>query len=802
MNRNVGVRRTLLAGVALAGMGGPALAQEVDGAGGVADIVVTATRQSASLQAIPIAVTALSGDTLAAASITSLKDVAQLAPGLQILPAFTPGNPIFQIRGQVQTDTAPTIDPSVGVYFDDVYIARSAGSLANFLDVARVEVLKGPQGTLFGKNTTGGAIRIISNRPNDRFEGYAKIGYQSYDKATIEGVLNIPITNGVNFRAAGQYIHKTGGYYKNIITGNPIDTDKTFFGRASLLLEPTDNLEILLQGDYTNVDAGGLPNRLKDFVLANGASVALSVAAQNGKPGNIAAGTAIILNQITQTGGRNLYADVRIVTADGLSYTPGTPPTVGYTGGSTDPFNRFKAYGGAANISLDMDFATLRSITAYREVRYTSSYNTDGAGGNVYITRSRGNVNSDQFSQELLLNGNAFDDRLDWTVGGIYFNENALQNDKSAPLFYLSAPGGSPGNITIADSKNKSWGVFAQGKFAVTDALSVTAGARRSHDKRSFVAQAYSLRLTSPQVCSYTVANGLATLPIFSSPCSLSQSASFNQWSYTASVDYQLGQGQLLYVRTGRGYRAGGFNARVALPQVLGSFDPEIVTDYEVGLKADWLNRTLRTNIALFTSKSRDTQQTVNGVSGVTSFTRTSNVGTRKVRGVEGEITAVPSKNLSFDANFAYTTGKLVNPFTPDVSWLPETPKWTFGYGATLQGDLSDAVHATLRADLSYRDKMKSINVLRGAAPVGSPAGTLGPVVYVPKYKDRILINARATLAHSRTGIELAVFGTNLLNERYAARIIGINGLGIGMETLGEPRVLGVELKVPFGAMK
>jgi iron complex outermembrane receptor protein len=435
-------------------------------------------------------------------------------------------------------------------------------------------------------------------------------------------------------------------------------------------------------------------------------------------------------------------------------------------------------------------------------LRVSVSIIAAGAGGNVYITKSRGNVDSDQFSQELLLNGDALDNRLDWTVGGIYFNENALQNDKSAPLLYLTIPGGSPGNITIADSSNKSWGVFAQGTFALTDALSITAGARRSHDKRSFVAQAYSLRLTTPQVCTYTVANGLATLPIFSSPCSLSQSASFNQWSYTASVDYQLGQGKLVYARTGRGYRAGGFNGRVALPQVLGSFDPEIVTDYEVGLKADWLNRTLRTNIALFTSKSKDTQQTINGVSGVTSFTRTSNVGTRKVRGAEAEIAIVPSDNLSFDANFVYTTGKLVNPFTPDVTWLPETPSFTFGYGATLKGELSDALFGSMRVDLSYRDKMKSINVLRGPVSAGSPVNTLGPVVYVPRYEDRVLINARATLAHSRSGIELAVFGTNLLDESYAARIIGINGLGIGMETLGEPRVVGVELKVPVGAMR
>lgn len=317
-----------------------------------------------------------------------MKHVAQLSPGLQILPAFVPGNPTFQIRGQFQSDTAPTIESSVGLYFDDVNIARSAGSLANFLDIARVEVLKGPQGTLFGRNTTGGAIRIVSNRPTSDFEGYGKIGYQSFDKLTMEGVVNVPLTEGVAFRGAAQYIHKSGGAFTNGLNGKPIDTDKTFFGRGSLLVEPNDRLEILIQGDYTEVKAGGVGQYLKDFIVGNSAASALNNAARIGQPGNIAAGTAAILAEIAsqQSHPRTINADVRIVTADRVIYTPATattPASFSYVGGQMNPFNNYKAYGGAANASYDLGFASLRSITALRRVRYGSAYNLDGLGINI-----------------------------------------------------------------------------------------------------------------------------------------------------------------------------------------------------------------------------------------------------------------------------------------------------------------------------------------------------------------------------------------------------------------------------------
>ena len=159
-------------------------------------------------------------------------------------------------------------------------------------------------------------------------------------------------------------------------------------------------------------------------------------------------------------------------------------------------------------------------------------------------------------------------------------------------------------------------------------------------------------------------------------------------------------------------------------------------------------------------------------------------------------MTAVPADFLSFDSSVAYTDGSISNPSVPDVTFLNDTPTWTVGAGMTLKAPIGETFEANLRLDASYRDKMLSANVLRGPVPAGA---LLGPIIYTPSYRDRTLLNARLMLKHLATGVEVALFGTNLTNQFYEARSIGIGGLGSANATYGEPRVLGVELKVPFG---
>jgi iron complex outermembrane receptor protein len=759
---------------------------------GIADIVVTATRQSESLQKVPIAVTALSANALTQSNVTNLQNVAALSPGIQILPQFKPGDAIFQIRGQVQSDAAPTIDPSVGVYYDDVYIARSAGSLLDLLDVARVEVLKGPQGTLFGKNTTGGAIRIISNQPTHKFEGFIDGSYESFDHYRLQGVVNIPAGDTLAFRFAGEFNNKTGSYATNTFDNSDYDKNKTYAGRLSALWEPTDRLKILLEGDYSKIDAGGTPAFLRYYSLTNGPATALEAAVESGLGFNAVAGNALLQSVASAHGTRNVGSDLRDATAQSYTFDPATGQFT-YVGGDPDPKSGVKTWGALANISYDMDFATLKSITAYRHVDARYAYDVDGS---VYhILDSLQTVRSKQFSEELLLNGKALDDKLDWTVGGLYFNETPAESDQVVPLAGLSALAGSAGTVTIAHAKNKSYGVFGQGTYKFTDKLSVTGGVRYSIDKRGFDATAYNRATTGALSCLYTPANGLSLISAFQDPCDILQSKTFREVSYTGSLNYQIDPSKLIYFRTSRSYRAGGFNPRINAPEVVGSFKPEIVTDYEVGLKADWINHTLRTDIAVFHSDGSDVQETVNGISPTNgaAITTTENIGKSRVTGAEFSVTARPSSFLSFDAGLSYLHARSKNPNTPDVTFLQQVAPWTWNIGMNLDTPFSDDLKGHLRVDLSFRDKMHD------GAPLRDPA--TNAIILEGFYRDVTLLGARYTIHEGHSGIELSVYGKNLTNQLYEGRAFNVGGLGIGIGNLAEPRVIGVELKVPFGAM-
>ncbi|TAL04715.1 MAG: TonB-dependent receptor [Rhodospirillaceae bacterium] len=772
--------------------------------GGVEEIVVTATRHEQSLQLVPIAITALTSAKLTESNVTDLRNIERLSPGIQIQQQFVPGNAVFQIRGQVQSDTSPAIDPSVGVYFDDVYIARSTGSLVNLVDVARVEVLKGPQGTLFGKNTTGGAIRLVSNRPTHDFEGYVDASYESYNRTILNGVVNLPIDQKVALRVAAQYEQKSDGAVTNAVTGKNIDHDRTYFARSSLLIEPTDALSVLLEGDFTQTTTGGLPAFLKAFVPGNDTSGAseLEVGIEKGLwnftlagvPAAIAGGRAVLLNSVlTADSASRTGSDLRDVTAPSFAFTGGPPQGLSFVGGNPSPMSRSKIWGLGANITYDLGIATLRSITSYRHTAYSAAYDVDGTS--FYLLDSLQHVHSKQVSQELLLNGKALQDRLDWTVGGLYFDETPFESDKALPVAVESSLfTGTAGTTTNGDAKNKSWGVFGQGTYQLTQALSVTGGARLSKDQRSFVASAFDFHPNGSESCTYNAANGLSLLPIFSAPCSLSQSKKFSQWSYTGSINYQLDPSKLLYFRTSRGYRAGGFNPRINAPEVVGSFQPEIVVDYEGGLKADWLDRKLRTNVAIFHSLGHNVQQTVNGVSATNgaAITTTKNIGSRVVNGVELESTVRPTSYLTIDGGLTYMHARSHNPAELDVTWVQLTPAWTWTVGGTADVPISDDFDGRFRLDLSYRGKMHDGEPLRDLAT--------GGFLYVGEYKDIMLLNSRFTIHQASSGVEFAVYGRNLTNQHYEARETTISGLGIVIANRAESRVFGLEVKIPFGS--
>lgn len=767
--------------------------------GGLEDIVVTATRRSESLQRVPLAVAAIGNERLSDSNVTGLQAVTLLSPGIQIQPQFVPGNAVFQIRGQSNSDTGPTTDPSVGIYFDDVYIARSTGSLVNLVDLERVEVLKGPQGTLFGKNNAGGVIRLVSKKPTQDFEGYGKISYESFDRIAVEGVLNIPISEIAALRVVGQFVDKSDGYGTNTLNGKPIDTERTYFGRASLQIEPSDTLTILLQGDYSDTRGGGLVNYWSNYIpnSSGGPISALALAVEQGlwdfnpaTQGAAIAQAAAILESLERPNGtRKVGNDVRLPTSDSYTFDPVTRAFT-INGGELDTRNFSKTWGGSAHVDWDLGGAVLTSITAYRKLDYSASYNLDGLP--FHLLDSLQTANAKQFSQEVLLNGTSLADRLKWTLGGLYFSENALQVDRAVTFAALVALQGNAGTLANQRGKNKSYGLFGQGTYELTDKLSVTGGVRWSRDNRTFISNAFNVAIgTGAGICVFDVANGLATLPAFKPPCTLTQSSSEDQWTYSAAAQYQFDPNRQIYVRTSRGYRAGGFNARILAPVALGFFGAEVVTDYEIGLKADWLDRRLRTNIAVFQSKGTGVQATRSAVVNNQAVPITENRGTRKVTGVELDIQARPADFLTFDAGVSFLDASLKDPLNPDVFWVPLVPKWAWNIGATINQPISSTVTAKLRGDLTVRGKMYDTQE--------AVRDSNGAILVAGQYDDLVLASARLTFDHAPSGIEFAIYARNLTNKLYAARQATIGGLGFAFTTLGEPRVIGAELKVPFG---
>ena len=769
---------------------------------GIADIVVTATRRSESLQKVPISITALSGNELTQANVVNLQDVGTLSPGVQIQPQFKPGDAIFQIRGQVQADSAPSIDASVGVYFDDVYIGRSSGSLTNLVDVSRVEVLKGPQGTLFGKNTTGGAIRIVSNAPTQILGGYASGEYESFDHYRLTGVVNVPAGDTLAFRFAGQYDKKNGGYETNTVNNTKVDKLETYSFRGSMLWTPTTRMRLLVEGDYSKITGGGLPAHLRYYNPVNGPYTALEVALESGQydfaptgaafGANIATGTAILNALSTPNGTRTVGNSIQDATASSFTFNPGTGKFT-YVGGEVGPSTFTRTWGALANFTYDLDFATLKSITAYREVKSSYLYDTDGTMFN--IINSNQHQTQNQFSEELLLNGKAANNQLDWTLGGIYFNEKPYEQDVDDPLAGLSYFGGSAGTDTRSTSTNKSYGVFAQGTYKFSDQFSFTAGTRYSTDEKGFIASSYGRTPTGTQSCLYTTAGGFPTsiAGLDQAACSITQKRTFHQWSYTASFNFQFDKDKLFYVKTSRGYRAGGFNPRINAPEVISAFAPEVVTDYEAGLKADWLEHTLRTDLSVFHSIGSNVQSTVNGVAASNGavITLTENVGKRIVDGFELSLIEQPAKWLSFDQSVTYLHAVTENPLTPDDRSVQQTPPWSLNLGVTLHTDFSERVLGTLRADVSYRDHMLA------GPPLRNPA--TNAIIFSDSIPDVILVGARYTLHDSKSGIDVYVYGRNLTNQLYDSRAFNIGGLGLGIGIEAEPRVIGAGIKIPFG---
>jgi iron complex outermembrane receptor protein len=725
----------------------PALAQAADPAseGGIAEIVVTAERRETNLQDTPLAVTALTADALQASGVAVINDIAATVPNLTSTTGPQGSSDAnFFVRGVGQFDFIITNDPGVGLYVDGVYLGRTVGAMLDSGDIERVEVLRGPQGTLFGRNTLGGAINIVSRQPDPSgFSGNASATYGSRDRIDLTAGVNAPIGGDSAFRISGFY-REQDGFARNAVTGARFGATDRFGGRAQLRLGLGENLRIDLAADYSLDKSNPAPSVLRAIVPAPFFPVGAFADVQNTD---------------------NFY---RIFA-------------------SNSPEARNETYGFSGTVTLELGAATLKSITAYRKLDGFSTSDPDGTRYKLYdqdVTTEQ-----DQFSQELQLSGEALDDRLNYLIGGYYFRENAEQ-----VLGLCFAPINSPAAAPFApcnswtqgnEQKTRSYAVFGQARFKLADTFSVTLGGRYTWDKKDIVSnQFFDFRPagTPFDPTPGSPPPGLRIVaPIVTD---LADSADFEKFTPKVGVEFTPNSDFLLFASYSKGFRAGGFNGRLIAPQTsVPSYAPDTNDTYELGFKSDWLDRTLRVNGTLFYSKYKDIQQTI--ADPAVQF-RVANAGDAELKGFELEITAAPTAGLRFDAAVGYTASKfknvpvLVGPINGNR--LPFSPEWTVSVGAEYAIPLAGG---TLTPRVDYRMQSQ----------VYFTAFNLP----LEEQGDYGLLNARLSWTDADERFNIAIYGQNLTDTEYYT--FGQNALatqGVAYNYLGRPREYGVSVGYRF----
>ncbi len=710
---------------------------------GLGDIVITARRREERLQDVPVAVTALSGADLTSRSIQQVLDLNRVTPGFTASQGGLGGGvPRFTIRGQVQFEQLISLDPSVGIYFAEVIQARAHGTSAGFFDLASVEVLRGPQGTLFGRNTTGGAVLITPQTATDRLEGYVSVQLGNYDTIIVHGAVNIPIAEGLSLRLAGR-IADRDGYTYSPAADRYFDDESNQSWRATLRWSPADNFvnTLVLNGYYA--DEQGTGWRLTGFApnSAFGARPDL-VGFVNGAGDRRIAGN--------ESPVRGSYANV---------------------------------FGLANTTTLDLGEVTIKNIFGYRTVE-SRSENLDFDGSPFFIYSAPESLDGSQYSNEFQLLGNAFDNRLDWIVGAYYFRESGEQTQRSS---IVTIP---QDLIRTGYVRNISKSIFAQGNYALgfVEGLSLTAGARYTWDDRRL--QQFGRNLLN-NACSSTLASQPTCIgPVFN--------ADFGAFTYTLGLDWKIDADRLVYIAHRRGYRSGGFNLRANTPQQFEPFNPELVRDIEVGFKADWdtgIGR-IRTNLAAYYQWYTNIQRNVTFIDPGTNSLVTSvvNAATAHVSGFEAEIRWRPTRNLEISGQIGHSRLRydrfeqvLAGGAVQDLSAnrIGFAPEWTGGgmirYTQPLTGNGGELA---FQADIYSQSSMQlqDFNVIGGI----SQPYTL--VNFRLEWNDLL-----------GTGLSAAAYLRNAFDETHFTGGIAINGLGPITKNYGPPRTFGVELRIPFG---
>ncbi|GAD48466.1 putative TonB-dependent receptor [Caenibius tardaugens NBRC 16725] len=844
--------RWLLAGAAAGAFVAPhaAIAQtqtapQASTSSGLSEIIVTANRREERAQDVPIAITALSPERLEQQGITKAQDLQASIPSLVVGPNGQGSRETqsFTLRGQGATFQA---SPGVVMYMNEVPVPTAVslsqmGGPGQFIDIENLQVLAGPQGTLFGRNTTGGAVLIVPKKPQNEFGGWIKGEYGNYDRKYIEGAINVPIVEDkLLLRVMGAF-HDRDGYTRDVQWNKDRDNEHWYTTRVGLTFRPTDTIENYTMAYYTKSSHNGAGLIHKGFNIDG-----LINAAGPGKPGLCAEGPYSVLGGYSCDVYRAATAK-----AEALGNRK--------TAFSIDTMQKTKVWGISNTTDIDLsDEIKLRNIFSYQRMQLKYRYDGDatvlqqqdndpgvlpgpgeaflpGIGTPIVYSNATGSTersrdNFKQITEELQLQGDMLDSKLTWTIGGFYFEQKPVGTQISRGMNYCPAvqTGQCAPSYLYSGVASKSKALYAQATLdmgAATpalDGLRVTAGYRYTWDTIKGYSTQFSRLAGSDTLwkCGYnaTITN---TFNNIYDTCLFNATLKTKAPTWLLGLDYKVTDKVLVFAKVSRGYKAGGFNPYAVFDNTR-TFNPEKVTSYEIGLKSDFNlgDVPFRFNTSLYQVEYKGLQRATGdfNVSTGAGGARTLNADAR-IKGIEIEASVRPVSGLEIGGNFSYTHAKYKK-YTYEVN----TPQLACNgyilpkaYGGTGIADSSCldfqyvspyiwSVHASYDHDLGDMGSLNffvnfshtsSQNTEAIQMPQSQPGAVLEPFG---------LLNASIDWRNvAGSGFDVGVFGTNLTKETYRVSnndVYQSGGLLYWSTLYGEPRMYGVRLTYRFGGEK
>ncbi|MDA9580434.1 TonB-dependent receptor [Luminiphilus sp.] len=713
------------------------------------EIVVTATKRVQSLQDVPIAVNAFNADTIEVAGINNAGDLAILTPALNINVNTNPFAARMIIRGVGTAQTDPALEPSVGLFIDGVYLGRTGLGMSDLTDIERIEVLQGPQGTLYGKNTNAGAISVITKKPNfEESEGYVEASVGNYSMSKLTASASGPLTQNLAYRLSGN-INQRDGYYDNSAGVDFNDADDWNI-QGKLQWEPTESLSILLSG-----------SRVERDTTCCGAD---------------AVQTESVNNELV---------------AQGLSPDSNDPYDYNV---QSNADNRFAMESDLLSMTIDYDagWGAIKSITAWNDYSYRVDQDPDRSELDI-LTLSNDKFSGDSFSQELRFTASPTDN-VDYMLGAFYLEQNTKrggdepfvfigddiitigsQQDLPFPLpfNFLVQPGDS---LTVDMNQDaETIAFFGQGTWHIGDQWHITGGLRWSDEekKSDLFSQTYSTAFSN-QILGASFLDSVST-PI---DATLERSSDNVDWMLSAVLD--ISDDSMVYASAGTGTKSGGFQTVNGTADDR-EFDDEDTTTYELGIKSTLLDARLRINAAAFYSEIENFQAQRQLETGLGTYV--SNEAKVETSGVDFQVEAAPMPNLVLSAGLLYMHKYQITDGPEKGADLPFTAEFSGTVAATLVFPLGDG-GIYWRTDYSYMDN-HTTNVASATQ------------LRDEDYDNRNLINSK--LGWRNDSWNVSVWGKNLSDDKYAMQT-ALPFLVSGMEAyfLAPPRTFGATVRYTF----